>query len=139
MDMDTIMIIRDSVATCIKGTAATCQPCMKMTETSWLDVAVVGLVCLAVAVIAIYAIYRFFKWKDDVRQASKESMKNPTGGTSPDNKVKAEYISKLLRHLESLAIKENANKFDKDASDKYIDVLKNLIKTGTITDEKKES
>lgn len=133
------MIIRDSVATCVKGTAATCQPCVKVAETNWLDVVVVGMVCLAVAAVAFYAIYRFFKWKDDVREASKEYTKNPTENTNSDNKVKAEYISKLLKHLESLAIKENAAKYDEKGSANYIKELKSLINTGTITNEGQEA
>ena len=133
--MKTLMVICNTFATCVKGMVATCQPCVKVTETSWLDVLEVGLVCLAVAVVAIYAIYRFFKWKDDVRQASKESTKNPIGGTCPDNKVKAEYISKLLKHVESLSINENVGKYNDEGSKRYIKELKSLILKGTVTDE----
>lgn len=33
--MGTIMIIRDSVTTCVKGTAEICQPCVKDSGTNW--------------------------------------------------------------------------------------------------------
>lgn len=67
--MDTILIIRDSVASCVNKTAEICQPCVKETGTNCLDVVIVFIICVAIAVIAIYAIRRYFKWKDDERSA----------------------------------------------------------------------
>lgn len=67
--MDTIMIIRDSVAMCVNKTVEICQPCVKETGTCWQDIVIVGIVCVAIASIAIYAVYRYFKWKDDERTA----------------------------------------------------------------------
>lgn len=137
--MDTTMTFCDSVATCMNKTAATRLPCVTVTETNWLDVTIVGLVCLAFAVVAVYAIYRFFKWKDDERKAQNESHGKSDGNSGSNNKVKAEYISKLLKHLESLAIKEDKDKYDEKGSERYIKELKSLILKGTVTDEEQKS
>lgn len=137
--MDTIMIIRDSVATCVKGMAATCQPCAKDAGACCNDVIIAGIICLTILLLAIIAVFTYLKAKSSERKGQDSSQENPTGGACSNNKVKAEYISKLLKHLESLAIKENNAKYDKDGSDNYINVLKNLIKTGTIENEKEKS
>lgn len=133
------MIIRDSVVTCLKGTAVTCQPCVKDAGACCSDVIITSIVCLTILLLTIIAVFTYFKVKAAERKSQDLSKQNSDGGSSPDNKVKAEYISKLLKHLESLSIKEDAAKYDEKGSDKYIEVLKNLIKSGTITDEKKES
>lgn len=67
--MDTIMIIRDSVAMCMNKTAEMCHPCVKEAGTCWQDIVIVGIVCAAIASIAIYAVYRYFKWKEYERTA----------------------------------------------------------------------
>lgn len=133
--MDTLMIIRDSVATCVKGTVATSQPCVNNTDTCCSDVIITGIICLTILLLAIIAVCTYFKVKATEQKVQDSSQESPTGGTSPDNKVKAEYISKLLKHLESLAIKEDAAKYDEKGSANYIKELKSLINTGTVTNE----
>ena len=68
--MDTIMIIRDSVATCVYKTAITCQPCVKEAGTTWQDVAIVFLICSTLVIIALYAICRYYRCKKDESDAS---------------------------------------------------------------------
>ena len=135
--MNTLIIICDSVATCVKRTAATCLPCVKNAEEYCCDVMIVGIICLTILLaIIVFAVY--LKVKATERKTYEQSRQEPCGETSSNNKVRAEYISKLLKHLESLAIKEEAVKYDKAGSDRYIEVLKKLIETGTVTyDEQK--
>lgn len=71
--MDTIMIICDSVATCLKGTAEICQPCVKAREIGWLELGAIFLVCVSVLVVAIYGISAYYKDKEKARQAQKET------------------------------------------------------------------
>ena len=133
--MNTITIICDSVATCAKGTAVTCQPCAKEAGASCNDVMIVVIICATILLLAIIAVYTYFKVKTTERKAQDASQQKPNGDSGSNSKVKAEYISKLLKHLESLAIKENADKYVKEGSDKYLEVLNNLIKNGTVTNE----
>jgi len=51
--MDTIMIIRDSVACCVRKTAEICQPCVKEAGTNCQDVTIVFIICVAIVVVAI--------------------------------------------------------------------------------------
>ena len=132
--MDTIMIIRDSVATCLKETAEICQPCIKESTECCSDVIIVGIICITILLLAIITVFAYFKQKADERKLL-ESQVNSSGHADSNNKVNAEYISKLLKHLESLAAEENVDKYNKNGSDRYIKELKNLIKKGTVTDE----
>lgn len=133
--MNMLMFICDSVATCMNKTAASCQPCVKNAGPCCNDVIIAGIICGTILLLVIFVILAYYRQKAYERKAQDSSQGNPARETSPDNKVKTEYISKLLKHLESLALKENTAKYDKDGSDKYIEVLKNLIKTGTIENE----
>lgn len=133
--MDTTTTFCDSVATCVKGTAVICQPCVKEAGACCNDVLIVGIICGTFLLLAIIAVCTYFKVKATEQKVQDSSQESPTGGTSPDNKVKAEYISKLLKHLESLAIKEDAAKYDEKGSANYIKELKSLINTGTVTNE----
>lgn len=128
------MIIRDSVAMCVNKTAATCQPCVKEAETCCNDVVIVGIVCVTILLLAIISVFAFLKWKADERKIP-ASQVNSCGDSGSNDKVKTEYINKLLKHFESLTVEENVAKYNKDGSKKYIKELKNLIKEGTVTDE----
>lgn len=88
--MDTIMILRDSVATFMKGTADICQPCVKEAGTNCQDVAIVFIICVAIAAIVIYAIKRYFKWKDDERSASANAAQQKRSNEEADRKLKQE-------------------------------------------------
>jgi hypothetical protein len=88
--MDSTMTICDSVATCVNKTAEICQHCVKETETSCLDVAIVFIICVAIAVVAIYAIRRYFKWKDDERTALANAAQQKRSYEEADRKLKQE-------------------------------------------------
>lgn len=133
------MTFCDSVATCVKGTAATCQPCVKDAGTCCNDVIITGIICGTILLLAIIAVCAYFRLKAYERKGQNASQHEQGGCTSPDNKVKAEYISKLLKHLESLANKEDKGKYDEQGSKRYIKELRNLILKGTVTNEKEES
>ena len=92
--MDTILIIRDSVASCVKKPAEICQPCVKEAETNCLDVVIVFIICFAIAAIAIYAIRRYFKWKDDERSASANAAQQKRSNDEADRKSKQEADTK---------------------------------------------
>lgn len=102
--MDTIMIIRDSVATCMNKTVATCQPCVKEAGTTWQDVSIVFLVCLTLLIIALYAICNYYKCKKNEREASAVSAKMKRDNDVEDRKwkLRVDLKDKMLRHLESL-------------------------------------
>ena len=92
--MDTILIIRDSVASCVKKTAEICQPCVKEAETNCLDVVIVFIICFAITAIAIYAIRRYFKWKDDERSALDNAAQQKRSNDEADRKSKQEADTK---------------------------------------------
>ena len=88
--MDTIMILRDSVATFMKGTADICQPCVKEAGTNCQDVSTVFILCFAIAVVAIYAIRRYFKWKNDEMAAIATAAQQKRSNEEADRKLKQE-------------------------------------------------
>lgn len=100
--MDTLVIIRDSVAVMANKTALVCQPCVNDAETKINDVIIVLIICASILIIAIYAIKRYFKWKDDERNARKESENEKTEQerTNRIEKQQADLKAKLLSHLE---------------------------------------
>lgn len=137
--MDTILVIRDSVACCVRKTAEICQPCVKEAETNCLDVAIVFIICVAIALVAIYAIRRYFKWKDDERKALETAADNKRKYEMEDRKLKqkADLEDKLLSHLkDSAEIKrdEDGNeiaKFNPEASKEYTKLLNQMINGGS--------
>lgn len=66
--MDTILIIRDSVACCVNKTAEICQPCIKEVGASWQDVVFVGIICAAILIIALFAICKYYNDKEKERE-----------------------------------------------------------------------
>ena len=73
--MDTLLVIRDSVATCVNKTDTICQSCVKEAETTWQDVSIALIICLTIMIIALYAIYKYFKSKKEERDASQTAAK----------------------------------------------------------------
>ena len=71
--MDTILIIRDSVACCVNKTAEICQPCIKEVGASWQDVVFVGIICAAILIIALFAICKYYNDKE--KEACDEDIK----------------------------------------------------------------
>ena len=88
--MDTIMIIRDSVATCLKETAEICLPCVKEAETSWQDVIIWVTLFVAFAYVVRYGIKQYFKCKKDERDASAVSAKEKRENDVKDRQWKLE-------------------------------------------------
>jgi uncharacterized protein YxeA len=93
--MDTIMIIRDSVATCVNKTAEMCQPCVKGVGNSYNDVVIVGIICGAILLLAIIAVVAYFKQKSYERKALEEtfSKKQDEEKENRENKKKADVDS----------------------------------------------
>lgn len=134
--MDTTMIVCDSVAKCVNKMAGICQHCVKGTETSNNDVTIVLIICGTILLLAIIVVLMYFLLKLNERKALKTSAKDAGGDSSSKEKNEAEYISRLLKHLESLTVKDNVGKYDKEGSQRYVNELKHLIKTGEVADEK---
>lgn len=111
--MDTILIIRDSVATCMKGTADICQPCEKEAGTNCQDVAIVFIICFAIAVVTIYAIKRYFKWKDDERGAIANAAQQKRSNEEADRKFKKDAnIEARTQNKEDHELKRKEDKQD---------------------------
>lgn len=134
--MDTILIIRDSVASCVNKTTEICQPCVKEVGTSWPDLAIVVTICVTLLVIVCYAIRRYFQWKDDERKAHEIAVDNKRKYENEDRKLKqkADLEEKLLSHLKDLAeIKMDEDgkeipKYNAEASKVYKEMLDQMIK-----------
>ena len=126
--MDSTMTICDSVATCVNKTAEICQHCVKETETNCLDVAIVFIICVAIAVVAIYAIRRYFKWKDDERTALANAAQQKRSNDEADRKLKQEAdIEARKQNKEDYEQKKNEEKQAhelKRKEDKIDDLLK---------------
>ena len=60
--MDTILIIRDSVATCVNKTAEICPPCMKVTDSFWSDIFSKSVLYITILLIAYWILKGFFNW-----------------------------------------------------------------------------
>lgn len=153
--MDTIMIIRDSVATCVNKTAEIYQPCVKETGTCWQDIVIVGIVCAAIASIAIFAVYRYFKWKDDERAAiaNAATIKRKNEENDRNSKLEADsqardqsnedHILKRKEQLEDklLCYLENRIKDGETIAedDRFVEELQKIIHTIIISDNDKEA
>lgn len=141
--MDTIMIIRDSVACCINNTAEMSQPCMKEVGNSYNDVAIVGIICGTILLLAIIAVVTYFKQKSNERKALEEaaSKKQDEEKKYRENKKNADVDSfkqnkqdHKLKRREELenrlhSYMENRIKGGDDVSkeDLYIEDLKERI------------
>lgn len=124
--MDTIMIIRDSVATCLKETAEICLPCVKEAETSWQDVIIWVTLFVAFAYVVRYGIKQYFKCKKDERDASAVSAKEKRENDVKDRQWKLE----VDKEAHELKRKEEQEALDKkrrtDLQDKLLCQLKDL-------------
>ena len=137
--MDTIIVIRDSVACCVSKTAEICQPCVRKVGSSWSDFAIVVIICITLVIISCYAISRYFQWKDDERKAFETAAEKKRKYEMEDRKSKqrADLEDKLLSHLkDSAEIKrdEDGNeiaKFNPEASKEYTKLLNQMINGGS--------
>lgn len=133
--MDTILIIRDSVAMCLNKTAEICQPCVNETGTNWQDILIVVAICMTIAIIAISICNRYFKWKDDERdaliKADEEKRKNEE--KDRERKQKTDLKDKLLNYYKNRQIKDkkddkgNVIVYDEDSCNKYVEQLTKMI------------
>ena len=121
------MTICGIVAACVKGSAGVCMPCIKEVGNSCNDVIIAGMICVTILLLAIIVASVYLIQKSIERKASQTSVKNA---------CEAEYISRLLKHLEGLTVKDDVGKYDEKGSQRYIRELKHLIKTGEVADEK---
>lgn len=124
--MDTIMIIRDSVATCVNETAAICQPCVKEAETNWQDVLIVVAICMVFAFIAISICNRYFKWKDDERTAiaNAATIKRKNEEDDRNSKIGADLQARDQSNEDHML------KRKEQLEDKLLCYLENRIKDG---------
>ena len=137
--MDTIIVIRDSVACCVSKTAEICQSCVREVGSSWSDFAIVVIIFITLVIISCYAISRYFQWKDDERKALETAAEKKRKYEMEDrkSKQKADLEDKLLSHLkDSAEIKrdEDGNeiaKFNPEASKEYTKVLNQMINGGS--------
>lgn len=136
--MDTIMIIRDSVAMCVNKMAATCQPCVKDSGTNWQDVIIWVTLFLALAYVIRYGIKQYFKWKNVEKEAENKNTiaKRKNDENDRDWKQKTDLKNKLLDlqkdHAE-IKRDEHGNldtvnkRYDESAYAEYEKTLKTLI------------
>lgn len=135
--MDTIMIIRDSVVTCVNKTATICQPCVKEAETTWQDVFVVSLICLTLLVIALFAIHKYFKWKKYEKDVSVNAAKEKRNNDVEDRqwKLNVDNEAHELKRKEDKEDHERKRKEEQedhtmkrtvDLEDKLLCLLKDL-------------
>lgn len=96
--MDTIMIIRDSVAYCVNKTAEMSQPCVKEAETNWLDVLIVCIICATIIIIVLNVTCRYLKLKEAERVSQQKAAEIKRNNEIEDRKLKqkADLVDKLL-------------------------------------------
>ena len=133
--MDTILIIRDSVAMCVNKTAEVCQPCVKENGTNWQDVIIWVTLFVVFAYIARYCIKQYFKWKKDERVMSVDEAKEKKENEEFDRKwkQKTDMKDKLLNYYKERQIKDkkddkgNVIVYDEDNCNKYVEQLTKMI------------
>ena len=135
--MDTIVIICDSVAMCVKKAADVCQPCVKDYGTNNNDITIVAIICGTILLVSLFALWKYYKNKDNERMALASAIeeKRKQEGIISENKQQADLLSKLLNFKEELTKKEVANKLDEEASNTYIKELKYLITKKTLPED----
>lgn len=120
--MDTIMIIRDSVATCVNKTAEICQPCVKEAGTTWQDVAIAFLVCLTLYLIVRYVIYKYYQYKKEERKASADAAQKERENDIEDRewRIRIDKEAHELRRKEEMEAHELKRKEEQDDHDKNL-------------------
>lgn len=87
--MDTVTIVCDSIAVKLSGMAGLCQTPTKEPCSSWIELGIVLIVCLAVVLIAGYGIFKFYKDKEAER-LFQEKTKESIAKIQPDTVNKPE-------------------------------------------------
>lgn len=134
--MESTMTICGIVAASVKGSAGVCMPCIKEVGNSCNDVIIAGMICVTILLLAIIVAFVYLIQKSNERKALQTSAKNADEDSGSKKKNEAEYISRLLKHLEGLTVKDDVGKYNEEGSQRYIRELKHLIKTGEVADEK---
>ena len=128
--MDTILIIRDSVATCVNKTTGICPPCMKVTDSFLSDIFSKSVLYITILLIAYWILKGFFNW---IIQMSLLIIKRKDDVGDRRWKQKADLQDKLLNYYKDRLIKDkkddkgNVIMFDDDNCKKYVEQLTNLI------------
>lgn len=128
--MDTIMIIRDSVVTCVNKTAAICQPCVKEAGTSWQDVALRGLLYAFVLCLAYWIITGIIKWLNQKTTMNAKALQEKI---SSERKQKSDLQDKLLSYYKDRLIKDkkddkgNMIVYDEENCKNFVEQLTNMI------------
>ena len=81
--MDTIMIICDSVAMCVKKAADVYPPCVKDYGTNNNDIIIVAIICGTILLISLFAFWKYYKNKDNERITQKEIAEKNAADKEP--------------------------------------------------------
>lgn len=131
--MDTILIIRDSVASCVNKTAEICKPCAKEAETNWLDVLIVGIICATIIIIVIKVTCRYFKLREAEREAQQKVAGNKRNNEIDDREWKqmADLKDRLLslqKDCAEIKYDDHGNPCPKYEDNAYKDYRNTLVK-----------
>ena len=138
--MDTLMIICDSVATCMNKTAGTCQPVVETNKCDN-DVIIAAFICATILIIVLYGLYKYFKLKTDERNAltNTEKEKREQEEKARIEEQKKKLQSDLLSYLKEKAgaKKDNGKEISvQEFEDIYTKTIKEI--TGQLTPNKNE-
>lgn len=105
--MDTIMIIRDSTATCTEETTEICQPCVEDFSPHLTTMITIGIICTTIIIIAIL-VYKYRKLKllensAEVKRnqdSEDRKLKQETDLESLMSKRKEELQNRMLNYIE---------------------------------------
>lgn len=124
------MTFCDSVAMCMKKTAATCLPSINETGTTWQDVVLRGLLYAFILCLAYWAITEFFKW---LNQQSEMKAKALQDKINSKRKQQTDLQDKLLNYYKDRLIKDKKDDkgsvitYDEDNCQKYVEQLTKMI------------
>lgn len=127
--MDTLLVIRDSVAVVTDKAALACQPCING-GTTWQDVVLRGLEYAFFLCLAYWIISGFFKC---LNQWLAMKTKNVQEQINCDRKQKSDLLDKLLSYYKDRLIinrkDDNGNpiEYDKDICDAYTKRLEDML------------
>ena len=74
--MDTTKLVYDTVAVNFSGMKDAYLPCVKESITNWYDVVIVAMICTVVGYLIRYAIKKYFEYKKQELDFSKENASN---------------------------------------------------------------
>ncbi len=98
--MDTLLVLRDSVAFVGGKASIICQPSVQEFGCNWHEVIIVGTICLTILIIALYGITVYFRWKNKKFE-------------EPKNNVKVEIDNKPTETPEKIKFKQELDRIDR--------------------------